>query len=56
MENEKAIQKIICLKCGDRLEFIRELKDTFNSDFYKSQYKCFKCNYSIKITTHEWRD
>lgn len=54
-KENRAIQKITCLKCRNDLEHIRELPDKNNSDFYEIQYKCSNCNYSIEITTHEWR-
>ena len=55
-KENRAIQKIICLKCRNDLEHIRDLPDKYNSDFYEIQYKCPNCNYSIEIITHEWRD
>ena len=54
--SEKAIQQIVCYSCGKALRLICDFKDLFNSDFYFSEYCCDKCDYSIKITTHELRD
>jgi len=55
-EEEATIQKIICKKCKQKLEFINEIKDLYNSDFYISQYRCKKCKFMIEIITHEIRD